>query len=559
MQPFHGKHTKRYRRPPFLGLLLLLALTVFGLGACSSAAPQAPTQTPIPSATVPPTQTPLPTSTLAPTAIPYTSPDWFDNAVLYAIFVRSFADADGDGIGDLQGITDKLDYLDDLGVDALWLLPIYPSPSYHGYDVTDFFAVNPDYGTLEDLQTLVEAAHQRDIRILLDFVPSHLSNQNPIFQQAYKHPGAANEDWFVFTNENNTFYAGFADSEEMPRFNHYNPEVVDYLTEAALFWLDLDGDGDYSDGVDGFRIDNATFPPQEFFFQFRQSIKAQDPDALLLGETWVTDIRSMSIFFEDQFDALFDFPLYSIAQGNQNFNLDGLLAGKISPVLLTALLQEEAERYPPEALAVRFFSNHDTNRIATELGGDLARQKLAATLLASLPGPMLIYYGEEIGMLGQKGGTPWWDAYRREPMDWYAAEEGVEQATWFKPDDRWNAPNDGISVEEESANPDSLLNHYRAMLALRMAHSALQTGEISFPASQGSAAGGWVMSRSGGAETIVAIFNFGTEENTLTISAMPFSADAPTDLIGGEVFPATQEGQPYSLTLPPAGAILLTP
>lgn len=528
--------TKELKRPSLQGLFLLTALAVL-LGACASSLPAEPT----------------------PTRIPYQTPDWFDNAVLYSIFVRSFADSDGDGIGDLNGIAGRLDYLESLGVDVLWLLPIYPSPSYHGYDVSDFYAVNPDYGTLEDLQKLVAAVHARGMRLILDFVPSHLSNQNPLFLEAYRNPGAEKEDWFVFTNETNTLYAGFADSDEMPRFNHFNPEVVDYLTEAALFWVDLDGDGDYTDGVDGFRVDNATFPPPEFFIEFRQQIKAANPETLLLGETWVTDPRSLSIFYQDQFDALFDFPVYSVVQGNQNSNNDGLLSGKNAPVLLKSTLTDQASRYPEEAQAVRFFSNHDTNRIANEVGGSLERQKLAASLLVSLPGPIMLYYGEEIGMPGEKGPAPWYDAYRREPMDWFAAESGPDQASWFMPDDRWNTPDDGISVEEQTDDPDSLLNHWRKVIEIRKASPALSRGEVGFPAFSASGQGGWVVSRTLGEDWALAFFNFSDAEIEITLDAAPFEAANLRDLVSGEPLPPISAGQAYTLTLPPAGAIIAAP
>ena len=151
------------RRLSKQSLLLLLLIGVI-LGGCTLPAEVSPTPTPL----------------------PYQTPDWFDHAVLYSIFVRSYADSDGDGIGDLNGITNRLDYLETLGIDVIWLLPIYPSPSYHGYDVTDFFSVNPEYGTLEDLETLVDAVHARGMHIILDFVPSHLSSQNPLFLEAYR-------------------------------------------------------------------------------------------------------------------------------------------------------------------------------------------------------------------------------------------------------------------------------------------------------------------------------------------------------------------------------------
>ena len=322
-------------------VLVLLAVMVFALSGCAETAESTPADTaPAPTPTTPadPTAT---QPVLTPTPIPYQSPDWFDQAVLYSIFVRSFADSDGDGIGDLNGITNRLDYLETLGVDVIWLLPIHPSPSYHGYDVSDYFAVNPDYGTLEDLQALTDAAHQRGMRLILDLVSSHLSNQNPLFQEAYGNPDAENEDWFEFTNDDNTQYAGFINLREMPRFNHYNPGVVNYLTEAALYWIDLDQDGDYSDGIDGFRVDNATYPPREFFASLRQSLKAANPEILLLGEVWVEDTRTLTTYYPDMFDALFNFPMYKIVQGSQDANNDNLLVGSTRPVLLEIAVLDE--------------------------------------------------------------------------------------------------------------------------------------------------------------------------------------------------------------------------
>jgi glycosidase len=452
-----------------------------------------------------------------------------------------------------------LDYIQSLNVDTLWLMPIYPSPSVHGYDVTDFMAVNPEYGTLEDLQELVESAHSAGLKVLLDFVPSHLSDQNPIFQDAYQNPDSPYSEWFVWTNDAHTRYAGFADLREMPRFNHYNPEVVDYLSEAALYWLDLDGDGDYSDGVDGFRIDNATFPPQEFFYEFRQRIKSNNPEALLLGETWVNSPSDLSRYFEDQFDALFDFPLYALLQGNQNLNEDGLLAGKTSPALLSVLLNEQNNRYPPEGISVRFFSNHDTNRTATEINGHPARLKLTPALVGILPGVPMVYYGEEIGMFGQKGGPPSWDNYRREPMDWYAAEAGDGQTTWFMPDDRWNKAQDGISVQEQEEAADSLLNAYRHILALRNERPVLTSGETIVLDLQVESPGPWGVLRRGVGTSIVGIFNFSDSIQVVKISDFPFSSASPVDLLTGAELPAVEAGETYELRLDPASAYWISP
>lgn len=491
------------------------------------------------------------------TRLPYITPAWFREAILYEIFVRSFADGGGNGMGDLQGIISRLDYLQDLGINTLWLMPIYPSPSVHGYDVTDYLAVNPDYGTLQDMQALVDALHSRQMRLILDFVPSHISNQHPLFQEAYKNPASPHSEWFVWTNEAHTTYAGFAGSQEMPRFNHYNPEVVEYLIQSALFWLDLDGDGDYTDGVDGFRVDNATFPPQEFLIAFRQALKSANPEAILLGETWVHTASDLSRYFPDQFDALFDFPLYEVLQGSQDTNKDGLLAGKGFPVLLTAQLQDQANSYPPEAIPVRFLSNHDTNRIANEVGGDIARQKLAAALLAGLPGPVMLYYGEEIGMPGQKGGPPYWDNYRREPMDWYADEKGRGQAVWFQPPDRFNQPLDGISVEEQEDDPASLLNTYRQVFHLRASHVSLLWGDYRILKIEASDPGTWAITRNADGESVVEIYNFSAGPRQITINDFPISG-VLVDLISGVVYEKATAGQPYNLEIPPASALWLT-
>ncbi|MGD8752856.1 MAG: alpha-amylase family glycosyl hydrolase [Anaerolineales bacterium] len=550
-------------KPRLIWYFLLIVALIIGCQGQIEETIEAPTQILPSTVEVQPTSVPTeklaPTDVLTPAAtpIPYQTPDWFQNAVLYEIFVRSFADSNGDGTGDLKGIIERLDYLDCMHVDVIWLLPIYPSPSVHGYDVENYFDINPDYGTLTDLEELVEAAHERDIRVILDFVPSHLSNKNPLFEDAYQNPKSEYSDWFVWTNDAHTTYAGFADNRDMPRFNHFNPEVVNYLVEAALFWLDLDSDGDYTDGVDGFRVDNVTFPPEEFLRTFRQGVKAANPNALILGEAWLSSPSDLSRFFEDKFDALFDFPLYQLLQGDQNFNGDGLLAGRTFPVLLTTLLEQEAESYPEEGMVVRFLSNHDTNRIATELAGDRDRQKMAAALLASLPGPVMVYYGEEIGMFGQKGGAPYWDNYRREPMDWYADEIGDDQTEWFKPEDRWNRPDDGISVEEQETDPESVLSYYCHVLNLRY-NVGFIGSDFEILDLDVSSSGPWGFLRKSEHGLIIALYNFSDEERQVTIPEPSVSIQDPIDMLTGESYPPLEIGRPYKITMVAAKALWLS-
>jgi glycosidase len=487
------------------------------------------------------------------TLIPYTTPEWYkQDLLLYEIYVRSFVDSNEDGIGDLNGIIQKFDYLKSLGVTSVWMMPIFTSPSEHGYDVSDYYQVNPQYGELADLQNLVNAAHERGIRIILDFVPSHLSNQNPIFQDAYRNPDSIYSDWFVWTNDQHTQYATFGGNESMPRFNHYNSEVVEYLTDVALYWMDLDSDGDYKDGIDGFRVDNATFPPQEFFISLRQSLKGKNPDSLLLGETWVNSPGDLVMFFENQFDSLFDFPFYSVIQGDKNTNNDSILAGYGFPALIDAIIQEEKETIPAEAILVKFLSNHDTNRIATEVAGDADREKLAAGLLAALPGPLMVYYGEEIGMLGQKGGPPSWDNYRREPMDWYADLKGQGQTTWFQPEDSFNKPNDGISVAEEEADPESVLNYYRNAIEIRSLEPALRLGDIINLKMEVSQTGPWGFTRTAGEETILLLANFASEARQVTMIDPPFPLSNTIDLLTKQSVQFEKQGENYTIDMPPA-------
>ncbi len=519
---------------------ILAALLLAMLAA--ACAPAANRVTPTPAATSSPTP--------EPTAIPYTTPGWFQHAVVYEIYVRSFADSDGDGIGDLNGVAEKLDYLDELGVDVIWLMPIYPSPSVHGYDVTDFFDVHADYGTLADLQALLAAVHVRGMRLILDFVPSHLSDEHPLFQEAYNNPGAERTDWFVFTNEAHTRYASFAENLDMPRFNHYNPEVVEYLTEAAMFWLEL--------GVDGFRVDNVTFPPTEFFVSLRQSVKASYPDALLLGEAWVTDPRSLSIYYADQFDALFDFPLYNLMQSLPNGPGDGILNGRSSTSLIASLFKEQAERYPPDGLSLRFLSNHDTDRIASETRNDAERQRLAASLLGALPGPVLVYYGEELGMPGRKCIAPHYDSCRRAPMDWAAGQAGDGQPTWFMEADGFNASDDGISYEEEHNDPDSLLNHYRHILGLYASLPGLQGSHIEFPAASWSGQGGLAFVRGTGPQAILALFNFSDEALTMELEAFPLEAAEVQDMLSGGAYTGAEAGAAWSIELPRRSGLWLS-
>ncbi len=538
------------KMPVFVGLFCALGLVACGGVVVTPVPSVAPTQAPTALPTLPPTETALPvTETPAPAVSEYRTPDWFKNAVLYEIYVRSYADSDGNGIGDFTGIQNRLDYIQALGVDVIWLMPIHPSVSVHGYDVTDYFAVHADYGTLADFQALVQAVHEKGMRIIIDFVPSHLSNQNPIFLDAYANPQSKYSKWFAWLNDAHTEYTGFNGQRDMPRFYHKNPEAAQYLIDSALFWLDLDADGDYQDGIDGFRVDNITFPPHEFHQALRQAVKQANPDALLLGEAWTNVSGDLATFMKDEYDSVFNFPLYGTLSGGVDLNGDGILAGAGTVSVLKLALNDQKRMFPAEGIPLTFYSNHDTNRTASEMDGNWERQKLVISFVNSLPGAYMIYYGEEIGMLGEKGRAPFYDAYRREPMDWYAAEKGTDQAFWFLEADRWNAPNDGISVEEQTADENSLLNYYRKIIALRKSLPVLQSGTIEFVTVTDPNKRSVAFLRQSEGQTVLVVFNLGDSETTLSLKNDALSGTA-TDLLSGETVATLTAGQDLQLTIP---------
>jgi glycosidase len=410
----------------------------------------------------------------------FPAPGWIRSGVMYEIFVRSFADSDGDGIGDLRGLSAKLDYLNDgdpatktdLGIELIWLMPIFESPSYHCYDVADYYKIEQDYGTNEDFQELLREAHKRGIKIITDLVLNHCSSEHVFFKDAYGNPDSPYDEWFFFSNASNTRAHNwqFRHREKdramlepmMPAWNVNNPAVQSYLFDMAKYWIDPDGDGDFSDGIDGFRCDYVKGPPQEFWQNFRQEIKTLNPEVLLLAENW-EGLGSISQSFNDQFDMAFDFPF----QGS----LVGVISSASSKELIN-LINEQARILPENAVMNRFFNNHDMNRIFTTMDAKSAKQGL--TILLTMNDMPMLYYGDEIGMKGLK--DPYDEGIRR-PMEWCEDNQCPEMTSWYPV---WNYEPDGISVEEEQADPGSILNYIKKLISLREANPVLETGEINF-------------------------------------------------------------------------------
>lgn len=415
---------------------------------------------------------------------------WWNDRVFYEVFVRSFYDSDGDGIGDLQGLIQKLDYLndgdpsttEDLGVTGLWLMPIMASPSYHGYDVTDYYTVNPDYGTNDDFKQLMAEAHQRGIAVIVDLVLNHTSSQNPWFLESQT-PGSEYDDWYVWEAENPNFkgpdgqtvwykkgdryyYALFW--SEMPDLNYQTPEVNERMYDASRFWLE-------EMGADGFRLDaikyiveegtalENTASTHEWLSDYHDYVKSVNPRALLVGEAW-TSSNLIVPYVTDEVDVAFEFDLAGSLVRASSFGLPNTARTAIETTLATF----------PEGQYATFLTNHDQNRLMTQLRGNIGAAKVASAILLTLPGVPFIYYGEEIGMTGQKP-----DELIRTPMQW----DDTPTSAGFTTGTPWqkiNADSTGVNVNNQETSADSLLNHYRALVQARSASHALQHGSVTF-------------------------------------------------------------------------------
>lgn len=413
--------------------------------------------------------------------------DWWNDAVFYEIFVRSFYDSDGDGIGDFKGITQKMDYLNDgdpsttsdLGITGIWLMPINPSPSYHGYDVTDYREVNPDYGTMDDFKEMLAAAHARGIRVIIDYVMNHSSSQHPWFLSANSSENSEYRDWYTWTDINpgisgpwgqnvwhtkgDDYYYGIFWSE-MPDLNYNTPAVKEEMFAASRFWLE-------EIGIDGFRLDAVKYIYEDgnnledleathtFFADFTAFNKAINSNSLTVGEAWTTTDKVIPYVIDERIDFCFEFDFASAAIGAA---ASGNLTG------LKEQLRKQLETYPYYQFGT-FLTNHDQNRVMENLQ-DEEKVKVAASFYLTTPGVPFVYYGEEVGMLGSKP-----DENIRRPMHWADSRNAG-----FSSSNPWNAPASNYeenNVADMEIDEESLLNHYKRLIHLRNDHASLRTGD----------------------------------------------------------------------------------
>jgi len=532
-------------------------------------------------------------------------PQWYRDAIIYQLHVKSFHDANGDGIGDFPGLIAKLDYIVSLGVNVIWLLPFYPSPRLDdGYDISEYKAVHPDYGTIADVKRFIRAAHERGIRVVTELVINHTSDQHPWFQRArLAKPGSPHRNYYVWS-DNDQLYSGtriiFLDTERsnwtwdatagayfwhrfyshQPDLNFDNPAVIRAVLGVMRFWLDL--------GVDGLRLDavpylierdgtsNENLPETHAVLKrIRAELDASFPDRMLLAEANMWPEDTQAYFGEgDECHMAFHFPLM--------------------PRMYMAIAQED--RFPitdimrqtpdiPEGCQwAIFLRNHDEltlemvtdkerdylwnfyatdkrarinlgirRRLAPLLERDRRRIELMNSLLLSMPGTPVIYYGDELGMgdnifLGDRDGV-------RTPMQWSPDRNGgfsrADPASLVLPpimDPLYGF--EAVNVEAQARDPHSLLNWTRRILAVRKEHQAFGRGSLRFLYPKNRKAFAYLREHDG--ETILCVANLSRSAQAFELDLSEFAGRHPVELLGNSVFPAI--GQlTYLITLPPYG------
>lgn len=537
-------------------------------------------------------------------------PLWFKDAVIYQVHVRTFRDANGDGIGDFAGLIDRLDYIASLGVNAVWVMPFYPSPLRdEGYDIADYFGVNPMYGDVDDVRRFIDEAHQRGLRVITELVINHTSDQHPWFQRARRAPaGSVERDFYVWSDTTDRYTDAriiFLDSEpsnwtwddeagayfwhrfyhHQPDLNFDNPAVQQAVFEVLDHWLEL--------GVDGFRLDAIPYLVERegttgenlpethaFLKKLRARVDAKFPDCMFLAEAnqWPEDTRP---YFGDGDEC------------HMNYNFP------VMPRLYMAVAQEDASsivdileqtpEIPDSCQWAMFLRNHDEltlemvteeerdfmwrtyapdprarlnlgirRRLAPLMNNDRRRIELLNSLLFSLPGTPVLYYGDELGMgdniwLNDRDGV-------RTPMQWSdALNAGFSEAAA----DRLYLPvitepayaPSVVNVDAQQDDPGSLLNWMRRLIATRRRHPVLGRGTLEILA-QGNDAVLAFLRRSGD-ETILVVANVSSRAQAAQLDLSEFAGRVPVEVFAGGAFPRLEPG-PTTLTLPAHGFLWLS-
>ena len=528
--------------------LFLMICIIFSLFGCAGAGSTESTGEPETTQTTEPGEviildagTPIPTQTNA--------------RAYYHIFVGSFSDSNGDSIGDLRGIIERFDYLNDgddasgksLGIEGIWLSPIHPSPSYHKYDVKDYYAVDPKFGTEEDLKELIALCHSRNVQLILDLVINHTSSQHPWFikfREAHVtgNTGDPYYNYYSFAADqsaNATFCAlpGTREyyegnfSHEMPELNFDNPVVREEMVKVAKYYLDL--------GVDGFRFDAAKYiyfgdeeKNVEFWKWYMAQLRAIKPDLYAVAEVWDGDPITYPYFAALN---CFNFSM-SQASGQIARAARGGYVSSYTEYVQQYIAEIQAQN--PDAMPITFIANHDMDRTAGFLMTATGAAKVAANLSLLMPGSSFIYYGEEIGMLGSRGGSNT-DANRRLAMLW-----GDDDTVKDPVGANYSAKQANGTVKDQLSDPSSLYNHYKKLLALRKANPEIANGVFTSLEMKEGKVGGFLSEYEG--KIVAVIHNTTNEQVTIDLSKYP---QIPANVLAGfaGVGTATLEGNLLTL------------
>lgn len=459
---------------------MLLSLAAFA-GGQAEPAPQEPAAAPV---AAPGTEKPVRPAEVPPfPAYQASASSWWKDRVFYHAYVYSFQDSDGDGRGDIKGLISRLDYIQSMGFRGLWLLPVTKTAANqeHGYHPTDFKDIQDYYGTMEDYKKLLAECKKRDIKVLMDLVINHTSKDHPWFV-ASTDPASPYRSWFVWDDRGTkknfwhtlpenpngpTYYGRF--NFLIPDLNLTNPDVTKEVYEIARFWLkDV--------GVDGFRMDaikhlveegnkvDSTKGSLDWLAAFNSYVKSVKADAYTLGEVFGANFEETRLYGPKQVDATFNFPFAGSALAAANYGTKSSFIGTLRQLLKDL----------PGGDYATFLSNHDQDRVMTQIGGSLEKGKTAATLLLTSPGTPFVYYGEEIGQFGdrKKGGDPAW----RRPMQWDETPKTFGFTTGRPYGRGFDQGGDERTVAGQEKDPSSLLNHYKALINLRNARPELRTG-----------------------------------------------------------------------------------
>jgi maltose alpha-D-glucosyltransferase/alpha-amylase len=527
-------------------------------------------------------------------------PLWFKRAVFYEIHLRGFYDGNGDGLGDLRGLTEKLEYLKWLGIDCIWLLPMYPSPLKDGgYDVADFLSVHPDYGVVDDFSRFVDQAHQLGMRVIADFVMNHTSNDHPWFQESRSSPDSPRRDWYVWSETDQLYQDAriiFTDTEvsnwtwdpvagayywhrffhHQPDLNYDNPEVGEAMLSALRFWLDL--------GLDGFRLDAVPYlyerdgtncenlpETHAFLRRVRSHIDESHPDTLLLAEAnqWPADV--VEYFGDgDECHMAFHFPvmprmfmalrreearpIYEILAQTPAIPENcqwGLFLRNHDELTLEMVADEERDyMYAEYAKDPRMRINVGIRRrLAPLLDNGRDEIELVHAILFSLPGSPVLYYGDEIGMgdnvyLGDRDGV-------RTPMHWTGDRNaGFSRADFAQlylpplmdPVTGYQA----VNVEAQLRTPTSLLRWLHRFIALRKEHPVFGLGTYEPLSPDNPRVFAHV--RRFEDDVMLCVHNLARSAQAVTLDLSEFEGAVPEELLGGAAFP-TVTRERYLLTL----------